>query len=638
MRSVITDFILMLSSSVGLSILVKATAILLLGLVVGALATGLRASWRHLVFATTFAAVLALPFVALSVPELPIEFAAAATTDGEPQMHSTVAPVLTSRLVEPGTVSSTVTSSSTTGAWSLPSLGSVVFLVCIGGAVVLLLLLMVDLLRVRHTRRHGLPSARLREMVEQLTGDRPTRVDIMLHEKIGAPVTFGFFRPAIMLPADAEDWTEPDLRRALIHELEHIRRGDWATQLAARAACAFYWFHPFVWIVWRKLCLEAERACDDAVVQTAESIEYAEQLVSLSRQLSGARNQPMLGMAKRSDLARRISSVLDVTRRRGRASLAAAAFAVFIGLTVVIAVGPLRAVAQVAAPAPPPTPLDKQSAQTGTPAVQDDHDGDGSGDGHGDGHGDGQGDGDGDAAGDGDGNGNGNGDGDGDGVGDGADDGDGDGDDDSSRNPLDMQLYNAAGRNDTGKARALIEQGANVNALLPGDGTPLIAAARGGHLDMVSLLLELGAKPNLGISGDGNPLQNAAQRGHRDVVVLLLERGAEIDAGVEGDGNALIMASGFGRVEIVNLLLDRGADIHKIVAGDENPIIKACEQGQLAVVKLLVARGADINSRVRVEYGKGESRVEEYRTPLSQARKNGHTAVVEYLISAGARQ
>ena len=98
------------------------------------------------------------------------------------------------------------------------------------------------------------------------------------------------------------------------------------------------------------------------------------------------------------------------------------------------------------------------------------------------------------------------------------------------------------------------------------------------------------------------------------------------------------MASGAGYVDIVNLLLDRGAGIHRVVAGDENPIIKACEQGQLDVVKLLVARGADVNSRVRVEFGMGAKKAEEYRTPLSMARKGGHTAVVKYLRSVRAKQ
>ena len=39
-------------------------------------------------------------------------------------------------------------------------------------------------------------------------------------------------------------------------------------QILARAVAAFYWFHPLVWMAWRRLCLEAERSCDDAVVMS----------------------------------------------------------------------------------------------------------------------------------------------------------------------------------------------------------------------------------------------------------------------------------------------------------------------------------------------------------------------------------
>ena len=576
MTSVITDFVLLLSGSVGLSILAKATVILLLSLVAGALAARAQASWRHLLFATTFAAVLVLPVVVLAFPEMPIEFAA--TAQEERQRQSPVSPVYYPTGVAP--MSASTAGPTSAAEWSSPSIATVLLLVWTAGGLLLMLSLAVDLLRVRYMRRHGLPSEQLGRMVDKLRRDAGVKpVDVMLYEKIQAPVTFGFFRPAIMLPAGAENWSEPDLRRALVHELEHIGRGDWATQLGARAVCAFYWFHPLVWMVWRKLCLEAERACDDAVVQTAGNTEYAEQLVSLSRQLIASPNQPVLGMAKRSDLARRISSLLDTTRGRGRASLASAACAVFIGSFVVIAIGPLRAVAQAS---PKPAAIEKETARVNT--VDDDDD------------------------------------------------------DDRGKNRLDWALFKAAGRNAVERVKPLIEEGANVNAVIPGDGTPLIAAAREGHPEMVRILLANGAKPNIGVSGDGNPLQNAAQAGHLEIVTLLLEAGADIDAGIEGDGNALIMASGSGHLDIVTILLDRGANIHKVVAGDENPIIKACEQGQLEAVKLLLARGADINSRVKVEFGNGAKRVEEYRTPLSMARKNGHAAVVEYLLSAGARQ
>jgi beta-lactamase regulating signal transducer with metallopeptidase domain/ankyrin repeat protein len=583
MTSIITDFVLMISSSISLTILAKATVILTLGLFAGALAVRAQASLRHLVFATTFAAVLALPLIVATVPDLPVPVPVEASAVSSRETSPSDAVRSASFVASDAPAS--VPAERTAQGWQWPSLTTVFLLVWIAGAFALMLSLTIDLVRVRHLRRHGLPSEQLRNVIDMLAAEAQVKpVDVMLHEKIQAPVTFGFFRPVVMLPADAENWEEADLRRALVHEFEHIRRGDWATQLAARVACSFYWFHPLVWMAWRGLCLEAERACDDAVVRTAESTEYAEQLVSLSRQLSAGRGQPVLGMAKRSDLATRVSSLLDTSRRRGRAGLVAAAFSVTIGAFVVMAIGPLRAVAQSSS-APV---IDKQPLRSEVKFKTSN--------------------------------------------------GDDDDDDDRGINRMDSALYKAAARNRVEMVKELIEAGANVNAEIAGDGTPLIAAARSGHLEMVRLLLERGAKPNIGVRGDGNALLNAAREGHADVVTLLLDRGADINAGVEGDGNALIMASGAGYTNIVTLLLDRGADIHKAVAGDENPIIKACEQGQLEVVKLLVARGADVNSRVKVEYGAGDKVREEYRTPLSMARKNGHTPVVEYLLSVGAKQ
>ena len=96
-------------------------------------------------------------------------------------------------------------------------------------------------------------------------------VELLVHEDIAAPLTCGFSRPCILLPSEAQQWNDSDLRRALVHELEHVRRRDWVIQLAARAACALYWFHPLAWVAWRRLCLEAERACDDAVLQRQAS-------------------------------------------------------------------------------------------------------------------------------------------------------------------------------------------------------------------------------------------------------------------------------------------------------------------------------------------------------------------------------
>src|SRR5262249_43693552 len=214
------------------------------------------------------------------------------------------------------------------------------------GALLLLAQLAVDLRRLYRTRREGLLWMESRELMQWLAGECGVRrkVEVLLHEGVPGPLTCGIWRPAILLPDEACEWNEADLRRALVHELEHVRRGDWAVQLAARASCIFYWFHPLVWVAFRRLSLEAERAADDAVVRNAEHTEYADQLVSLAGQLSKARTQPALGMANRSDLSARVSALLDGSQRRGPAGWRPTASALGVAGLVVLALAPVRAV------------------------------------------------------------------------------------------------------------------------------------------------------------------------------------------------------------------------------------------------------------------------------------------------------
>jgi beta-lactamase regulating signal transducer with metallopeptidase domain len=138
----------------------------------------------------------------------------------------------------------------------------------------------------------------------------------MLHEEMQTPLTFGVTRPAIILPTDSRRWSNAELRRALLHELEHVRRNDWVVRLAVRVACVLYWFHPLVWVAWRRLRLETERASDDAVIQSAADTDYADQLVALAQRMLVTRAQHALDMANRSDLSARVMAILDANRRR----------------------------------------------------------------------------------------------------------------------------------------------------------------------------------------------------------------------------------------------------------------------------------------------------------------------------------
>ncbi len=76
---------------------------------------------------------------------------------------------------------------------------------------------------------------------------------MLLHEELPGPIASGMLHPAVLFPLDAQSWGTEDLNRALVHELEHLRRGDVVTHCLARAICAVYWFHPLVWMAWRQL-------------------------------------------------------------------------------------------------------------------------------------------------------------------------------------------------------------------------------------------------------------------------------------------------------------------------------------------------------------------------------------------------
>ena len=172
-------------------------------------------------------------------------------------------------------------------------------------------------------------------------------------------MTYGLLRPVILLPHDLSQWSDADIDRALLHELEHVRRRDWLVHLFARCVCAFYWFHPLVWRAWRRMYAEADRACDDAVVSDGGGQAFAEQLVALAGRVSTGVPTLVLSMAA-GDLSRRVMAIVDPRQVRGRSGPAYARLAAVIAIGVGAAIAPLKAVEQItiipvpAAPGPEP--------------------------------------------------------------------------------------------------------------------------------------------------------------------------------------------------------------------------------------------------------------------------------------------
>ena len=114
-------------------------------------------------------------------------------------------------------------------------------------------------------------------------------------------------------------WPEERLTTALLHELAHVKRWDFLTQLAARAACAVYWFNPLAWLALARVRREQEQASDDLALGCGlDRHAYADHLLAIvtGRASGGPRSAVAPAMASSAKLERRLLGILDTGRSR----------------------------------------------------------------------------------------------------------------------------------------------------------------------------------------------------------------------------------------------------------------------------------------------------------------------------------
>ena len=131
------------------------------------------------------------------------------------------------------------------------------------------------------------------------------------------PMTWGIFRAKLLLPEAALEWSADRRRAALLHELAHVKRQDYLSQLITQVVCALYWFNPLVWMASRQIVAERERSCDDLVLGAgSQASEYAEHLLQIA---SSGKDKWLTGyaapaMARASKLEGRLLAILDSRR------------------------------------------------------------------------------------------------------------------------------------------------------------------------------------------------------------------------------------------------------------------------------------------------------------------------------------
>ncbi|MCX6927880.1 MAG: M56 family metallopeptidase, partial [Verrucomicrobia bacterium] len=193
----------------------------------------------------------------------------------------------------------------------------------------------------------------LRQLLAGLGLNRPVR--LLKSARRRMPMTWGVWRPRVLLPEESESWPAERRRVVLLHELAHAKRWDYATQLAAQLACALHWFNPLVWLAARPMVTERERACDDIVLSHgAKPADYAEQVLEIAVGVPLGRLAAFGGiaMARPSKLESRLRAILEGRRNRAALTRMAVLSALALAAVVVVPVAMVRAApGQAATPA-----------------------------------------------------------------------------------------------------------------------------------------------------------------------------------------------------------------------------------------------------------------------------------------------
>ena len=169
----------------------------------------------------------------------------------------------------------------------------------------------------------------------------------------------GALSSVVVVPRSLEQTLTPaEFKAILIHECIHEQRSDNLWSALQAALLCLFWFNPVVWLLSRRLSLETEKSCDEAVVKTTADPEtYSRAIVKSVRHSLGLPQPGFAGAATTLGFSR-LRNIGEAGRRGdrrwlGRGVLAmAAALALFSSyagsLVAAVIVLPIRPLAQAA--------------------------------------------------------------------------------------------------------------------------------------------------------------------------------------------------------------------------------------------------------------------------------------------------
>lgn len=140
-------------------------------------------------------------------------------------------------------------------------------------------------------------------------------ISVKQSARISAPLTYGVFRPVILVP-ETTDWNnEKTVRYVLEHEYTHIKRFDTLTKLILVITLCVHWFNPVVWVMYVLANRDIELVCDETVVRVfgeKEKSSYARILIGMEEARSGF--TPLCNSFSKNSIEERIVAIMKIRK------------------------------------------------------------------------------------------------------------------------------------------------------------------------------------------------------------------------------------------------------------------------------------------------------------------------------------
>lgn len=105
-------------------------------------------------------------------------------------------------------------------------------------------------------------QARLDRLAHGFGIARGVRLQVV--DGLASPVTAGWWKPVVLVPASLVSGMPPQLLEALLaHELAHVRRCDYLVNLVQSVIETLLFYHPAVWWISHRIRVEREHIADD---------------------------------------------------------------------------------------------------------------------------------------------------------------------------------------------------------------------------------------------------------------------------------------------------------------------------------------------------------------------------------------